>query len=58
MMNEPISKMVNIFYGKETPEPGKLAGYSALIEYLRLEVPTPAVTALISQKHKKYNTDG
>jgi hypothetical protein len=58
MINEPISKMVNIFHGKESPEPGKLAGYSALIEYLKLDMPVPPQTALISHKHKKYNTEG
>lgn len=57
-MNESISKVVNIFHGKEAPEPGKLAGYSALIEHLRLEVPIPMQTAIISLKHKKYYTDG
>jgi hypothetical protein len=40
------------------PEPGaSLAGYAALIQQYKLEVPIPERLAAISSKHKKYETD-
>lgn len=45
-----------LFEGKTTPEKGKIVGYSALIERLKLPIPFPDVIALITEKSKKYET--
>ena len=44
----------SIFQGKTTPEKGKIVGYGAIIENLKLPIPFPNTLALISEKSKKY----
>lgn len=39
------------------PEEGFLAGYGAILNYYDLGVPLPDRLALISQKHKQYETE-
>lgn len=39
------------------PEEGVLAGYGAIIKHYDLQVPLPDRLALISSKHKQYETD-
>jgi hypothetical protein len=57
MKNNEFSHKVTVFHNRVTPEPGKLAGYGAIIAEYNLQVPIPDKIALISEKHKKYNTD-
>ena len=46
----------SIFQGNTTPEKGKIVGYGAIIEGLKLPIPFPNVLSLITEKSKKYNT--
>ena len=52
-----FSRAVIVFHGKALPEEGFLAGYGALISQYKLKVPLPDRLALISQKHRRYDTD-
>lgn len=47
----------SIFQGRNTPEKGRIVGYGAIIESLKLPIPFPNVLSLISEKSKKYNTE-
>ncbi|ADV48160.1 filamentation induced by cAMP protein Fic [Cellulophaga algicola DSM 14237] len=47
----------SVFQGNTTPENGKIVGYGAIIEKLKLPIPFPNTLALITEKSKKYNTD-
>jgi len=47
----------SIFQGKNTPEKGRIAGYGAIIEKLKLPIPFPNILSLITEKSKKYNID-
>tara|TARA_R110002050_G_scaffold204522_4_gene340189 strand:- start:116517 stop:118061 length:1545 start_codon:yes stop_codon:yes gene_type:complete len=47
----------SIFQGKTTPEKGKIVGYGALIENLKLPIPFPNTLALITEKSKKYTNE-
>lgn len=55
MKNNSFSQEVSVFHGRTAPEPGKLAGYGALINALDLNVPIPDKIAIISSRHKKYS---
>jgi hypothetical protein len=57
MISEHISKEITAFQGRETPEPGYLVGYGAIIETLKLPLPAPNQLALISKKHKQYTSN-
>ncbi len=57
MKNNEFSKNVTVFHGRSTPEPGTLAGYAALIEMHDISTPLPETLAIISYKHKRYDTD-
>lgn len=52
----PLIK-TSMFQGKNTPENGKIVGYGAIIEKLKLSIPFPNTLSLITEKSKKYNTD-
>lgn len=53
-----FSSQAGIFHDRYLPEKGAtLAGYSALMSAYQLEVPLPEIVAVISQKHKRYQTD-
>jgi Fic family protein len=54
--NKRYSESVSVFQGRALREPGSLVGYAALISYHGLQVPLPARLALISTKHKTYET--
>jgi Fic family protein len=58
MENTRFSQEILIFHGRTAPETGFLTGYGAIIQYYKLEVPTPATLALISKKNKNYNNPG
>ncbi|MDI1354541.1 MAG: Fic family protein [bacterium] len=57
MKSKQYSKIVSVFHGRSTPEQGSIAGYAAIIEFHNLKIPIPAQLALISDKHKAYDTD-
>ncbi|TVR83636.1 MAG: Fic family protein [Saprospirales bacterium] len=45
-----------VFHGRTLPEKANIVGYSAIIEACHLALPMPHVIALISEKHKVYET--
>lgn len=47
----------SIFQGNNTPEKGKIVGYAAIIEHLKLPIPFPNTLSLITEKSKRYNTE-
>ena len=49
--------VTSIFQGKTIPEKGKIVGYGAIIEGLKLPIPFPNTLALIADKSKKYSND-
>jgi hypothetical protein len=51
-----FSKKISVFHGSQIPEKGTLVGYGALIEALSLSVPLPYRLAIISGKHRHYQT--
>jgi Fic family protein len=53
-----ISLEISAFHGITAPEQGKLVGYGAIIDALKLPVPIPLRLALISKKRRQYRTDG
>ena len=57
MNNKHFSQTLNIFHGRTAPEQGKLVGYGAIIESLKLAVPIPRQLALISQLTRQYSTE-
>lgn len=57
MKNKRYSQSVIVFHGRTTPEQGSIIGYAAIIEYYNLKVTVPEQLALISTKHKVYNTE-
>ncbi len=54
--NKRFSQEINVFHGRQTPEKGTLVGYGAVIDSLDLAVPLPAQLAVISEKHRQYQT--
>ena len=56
MDNTHFSLKITIFHGVQMPEEGTIAGYGALIEGLKLEMPFPEQLALISEKRRSYTT--
>lgn len=47
----------SIFQGKNIPDKGKIVGYAAIIEKLKLPIPFPNTLSLITEKSKKYTVD-
>ena len=54
--NKRFSQEINVFHGRQTPEKGTLVGYGAVIDSLDLAVPLPVQLAVISEKHRQYQT--
>jgi hypothetical protein len=52
--SEPVTE----FRGRPLPEPGRPAGYAALIETHRLETPLPHRLHAIGERHKIVTTEG
>jgi len=52
-----ISQIVTVFHERICPEIGTIIGYGALIDAYHLSVPFPDKLALISKKHKHYETE-
>ncbi len=57
MNKKRFSALIHVFRERKSPEDGYLAGYAALIYTFTLKVPLPERLALISVKHKKYETE-
>jgi hypothetical protein len=57
MENNRFSHIITVFHGRRVPEEGYLVGYGSLIEFYDLQVPLPDRLAMISKKHKHYETD-
>ncbi len=56
-MDNRFSGFVSVFHARSLPEPqASLAGYAALIETYKLQVPLPEQCAAISLHHKRYAT--
>lgn len=53
-----FSELVTIFQGVALPEPGFLAGYSALISVFKLKTPRPYSLAMISRKIRMVANEG
>jgi Fic family protein len=51
-----ISYKISVFHERIAPEEGLLVGYGALIHAFDLRTPLPDRLALISEKHKRYET--
>lgn len=51
-----FSQEITVFHGRMAPEKGTLIGYGAMIDALDLAVPIPRKLALISEKHRQYQT--
>jgi hypothetical protein len=52
-----FSQLITIFQERLTPEEGYIVGYGALLKFYALKAPLPDRLALISQKHKQYETE-
>jgi Fic family protein len=57
MNGNHFSHKITVFHERTAPEEGFLVGYGALLYAYNLTVPIPARLALISLKHKQYETD-
>jgi Fic family protein len=57
-LNTRFSHKVPSFHGRMLPEAGAVVGYAAIIETLKLPVPIPENIAVISEKNKKYESNG
>ena len=57
MKNKHISQKIRVFHERTVPETGTLVGYGALMEAYNLKVPLPDKISLISDKHRKYETE-
>ena len=55
-MSDHKSEAVKDFRGRPLPEPGRLAGYGALVEKYRLTVPLPTQLAAIGERHVKSSS--
>lgn len=59
-MNNRFSQKVTVFHGRTLPEEGFLTGYSLLVSEIEsnlgILVPLPNTLALVTEKHKRYNT--
>lgn len=56
-MCDSNSQLVTEFRGWRLPEPGRLAGYAALIERFDLQVPVPSRLSATSERHHPRSTD-
>src|SRR5688572_2593687 len=54
--NNRFSQLLTVFHGKLLPEQGYLVGYGAILNAYDLRTPLPEILAMISEKHKRYQT--
>ena len=52
-----FSQLITIFQERTAPEEGYLVGYGAIHKAFDLQATLPDILALISQKHKQYETE-
>jgi hypothetical protein len=52
-----FSQLITVFQERRAPEEGYLVGYGAILKAFDLQATPPDIFALISQKHKKYQTE-
>lgn len=56
-MKNQYSEPVTVFHDRRLPEPGRPAGYAALIDAYELQVPLPRQLFAIGERHKRITTD-
>jgi hypothetical protein len=56
MTSDRISQTVSDFRGMPLPEPGRIAGYAALMEMFGLRLPIPVRLAAIAMRHHPVST--
>jgi hypothetical protein len=56
-MRDPDSQPLNVFRGRELPEPAFLAGYAWLIDRYHLQLPLPPSLAATAARHHPVSTD-
>jgi len=56
--NHPSSELVTVFRDRRLPQPGRLAGYAALIDACALEVPLPALLHATGERHRTLEEGG
>ena len=57
MTNTEFTQLITVFQERITPEEGYIVGYGAILRFYNLSAPLPDRLALISQKHKQYETE-
>ncbi len=57
MFSVDISQESSVFHGLIIPEKGKIVGYTAILEALKLTMPIPNRIALISTKNRRYKNE-
>ncbi len=57
IINNGFSQLITVFQERTAPEEGYLVGYGAIMKFYNLQVPLPAIFALLSRKHKQYKTE-
>lgn len=57
MITNRFSQIVTVFHERAVPEEGHIVGYGAILYFYTLLAPLPDRLALISQKHKQYETE-
>ena len=57
MNNIEFAELVTVFQERTAPEEGYIVGYGAIIRFYNFPAPLPDRLALISQKHKQYETE-
>lgn len=57
MNDKHFSQTINVFHGRTTPEQGKLVGYGAIIDAMKLAIPLPRQLSLISEIRRQYATE-
>jgi len=58
IMGHRYSELVTVFHDRRIPEPGRPAGYAAIIDAYELEVPLPRQLHAIGERHKVITSDG
>lgn len=57
LKSKHYSQKISVFRGRQTPEICTIVGYGSVINALNLPVPLPAKLAVISEKHRQYQTE-
>jgi len=57
-LSNRFSEPITVFHDRHLPEPGRPAGYAALIDAYGLDVPLPHRLTAIGERHKVLTADG